>query len=119
MAPLCYLTFDETGLITRANLTACGLLGIERSRFVKKPFALFVHPESQDTFYFHIRKVLEATARQTYQLVLKRKGGPLTQTPRSPTSSIPQDGGPRHDGGRHRHGFNNILAVIIGFTELG
>ena len=77
LAPLGYLTFDTTGLITRANLTACGLLGIERSLFVKKPFTLFVHPESQDTFYFHIRKVLETTARQTCQLVLKRNGGSL------------------------------------------
>ena len=77
LAPLGYLTFDKMGLITRANLTACGLLGSERSLFVKKPFALFVHPESQDTFYFHIRKVLETTARQTCQLVPKRKGGSL------------------------------------------
>ena len=52
-APVGYLTFDKTGLITRANLTACGLLGIERSLLVKKPFTLFVHPESQDLFYFH------------------------------------------------------------------
>ena len=50
-APVGYLTFDGTGLVTRANLTACGLLGIERSLLIKKPFALFIHPESQDLFY--------------------------------------------------------------------
>ena len=74
-APVGYLTFDKRGLITRANLTACGLLGIERSRLVKKPFTLFVHPESQDLFYFHKQKVLETTTAQTCQLVLKRKDG--------------------------------------------
>ena len=74
-APVGYLTFDKMGLITRANLTACGLLGIERSLFVEKPFALFVHPESQDLFYLHMQKVLETTTTQTCQLVLKGKDG--------------------------------------------
>jgi PAS domain S-box-containing protein len=77
LAPVGYLTLSKTGLITRANLTACGLLGGERILLLKKPFTLFVHPESQDTFYFHIRKALETTTRQTCQLVLKRKAGSL------------------------------------------
>ena len=74
-APVGYLTFDARGLVTRANLTACGLLGIERSLLVEKPFALFIHPESQDLFYLHKQKVLETTTTQTCQLVLKRKDG--------------------------------------------
>ena len=74
-APVGYLTFDKTGLITRANLTACGLLGVERSLLVKKPLNLFIHPESQDPFYLHKQKVLETTTTQTCQLVLKRKDG--------------------------------------------
>jgi PAS domain S-box-containing protein len=76
-APVGYLTFDKMGLITRANLTATGLLGIARSLLVKAPFTLFIHPESQDIFYFHTRKVLETTTTQTCQLVLKRKDGTL------------------------------------------
>jgi PAS domain S-box-containing protein len=79
-APVGYLTFDKMGLITGANLTACGLLGIERSLLVKKPFTLFVHPESQDIFYFHKQKVLETTTAQTCQLVLKRKDGTFLDT---------------------------------------
>ena len=74
-APVGYLTFDKTGLVTRANLTACSLLGIERSRFVKKPFALFVHPESQDAFYLCKQKALETTTTQTCRLVMKRNNG--------------------------------------------
>ena len=74
-APVGYLTFDKTGLVTRANLTACSLLGIERSRFVKKPFALFVHPKSQDAFYFCKQQALGTTATQTCQLVMKRNKG--------------------------------------------
>jgi PAS domain S-box-containing protein len=74
-APVGYLTFDKIGHVTRANLTACGLLGIERSILVKKPFTLFVHPESQDLFYLHKRKVVETTAAQTCELLLKKKDG--------------------------------------------
>ena len=69
------MTFNEKGLVTRANLTATGLLGIERSLILEKPFALFVHPVSQDTFYFHLRRVLEAATTQSCQLVLKKKDG--------------------------------------------
>ena len=76
-APVGYLTFDGRGLITRANLTATGLLGIVRSLLVKTPFILFVDPESQDTFYFHKQKVFGTTATQSCQLVLKRKDGTL------------------------------------------
>jgi len=74
-APVGYLTFDKLGLITRANLTACGLLGIERSFLVKRPLALFARPGSEDLFYFHKQKVLESSAMQTCELALKRKDG--------------------------------------------
>jgi signal transduction histidine kinase len=119
LAPLGYLTFDKMRLITRANFTACGLLAIERSLFVKKPFALFVHPESQDTFYFHIRKVLETTARQTCQLVLKRKGGPLTQRLEAQLRRSHKMEALGTMAAGMAHDFNNILAAILGFTELG
>ncbi len=75
-APVGYLTFDERGLISRVNLTAADLLGIERSLLAEKPFAAFIHPESQDLFYLHRQKVAKTTTTQTCQLVLKRsKGG--------------------------------------------
>jgi PAS domain S-box-containing protein len=74
-APVGYFTFDKTGLITRANLTACGLLGIERSLLAKKPFSLFIHPDCQNEFYFHLRSVRESTTAKTCQLGCKRKDG--------------------------------------------
>ena len=74
-APVGYLTFDVSGLVARANLTACGLLGIERSLLVKKPFAVFIHPDYKDFFYAHKQNVLKATTKETCQLVLKRKDG--------------------------------------------
>jgi PAS domain S-box-containing protein len=71
--PVGYLTFDKMGLVTRANLTACSLLGTERSVLIKAPFTLFVHPEARDLFYFHTQKVLKTKTSQICQLLLKSK----------------------------------------------
>ena len=71
------MTFDEKGLITKANLTATSLLGIEMSLLVKTPFVLFIRSGSQDVFYSHLQKVLETTTTQTCQLLLKRKNSTL------------------------------------------
>ena len=45
-SPVGYLTLDKKGLVTRANLTACSLLGIKRSLLLEKPFSGFVLPSS-------------------------------------------------------------------------
>ena len=45
-------------LVLDMNLTATRLLGIERTFLLKKPFSALIAPESQDTFYLHIRQVL-------------------------------------------------------------
>jgi PAS domain S-box-containing protein len=74
-APVGYLTFDEKGIITKANLTAASLLGIERSFLVKTPFINFVHPESHHPFYLYTQNVLKAAITLTCQLVLQRKNG--------------------------------------------
>ena len=74
-SPVGYLTLDKKGLVTRANVTACSLLGIERSLLLKKPFSGFVLPEFDGVFYLHKQKVLETTITQTCELALKRKDG--------------------------------------------
>ena len=74
-APVGYLTFDEKGLISELNLTAARLLGIERSFLVNKPFSSFIQRELQDRFYLHLQEVLETSAKQICELVLKKKDG--------------------------------------------
>ena len=151
-APVGYLTIDKAGLVTRANLTACGLLGIERSLLVRKPFVLFIHPESQDLFYLHKQKALEGTVIETCQLVLKREDGAFFEAQlqsiavqvsgQAAVNSVLTDITERIRADRERehlqsrlreaqkfealgtlaggvaHDFNNILAAIVGFTEL-
>ena len=74
-APVGYLTFDEKGLISELNLTAAQLLGIERTFLVGKPFSSSIQREFQDRFYLHLQEVLESPAKQTCELVLKKKDG--------------------------------------------
>jgi PAS domain S-box-containing protein len=76
-APVGYLTFDARGLVMEMNLTAAGLLAAERGRIVNEPFAGFVHPDSQDTFYLHRQEVLKTAGKHSCELVLKRKDGSL------------------------------------------
>ena len=74
-APVGYLTFDEKGLISELNLTAARLLGIERIFLLNKPFSSFIQRGFQDRFYLHLQEVLESSAKQTCELVLKKKDG--------------------------------------------
>ena len=74
-APVGYLALDETGMISDLNLTAAGLLGIEKKSLIDKPFTLFIQAESQDTFYLHRQEVLKSSTKQTCDLVLKKSGG--------------------------------------------
>ncbi|MBT7618901.1 MAG: PAS domain S-box protein [Calditrichaeota bacterium] len=73
MAPVGYLTFNEKGLITEANLTSCTMLGIEKSVFKGLGFSNFTDEESQDDFYLHRRQVIETKTQQTCELTLVRK----------------------------------------------
>ena len=74
-APVGYLTFDEKGLISELNLTAARLLGMERTFLINKPLSSFIQPELQDRFYLHVQDVLASPAKQTCELVLKKKNG--------------------------------------------
>jgi len=72
-APVGYFTFDKNGLILEANLTGTGLLGIERSHLIKKPFSQYIGKDNQDIFFLHRRKVFDTKERQTCEVKIKRK----------------------------------------------
>lgn len=72
--PVGYLTFDETGRILEANLTASKLLGVARVSLMKKPFTLFVQPESKIPFRFFLEKIFSEKSKQTCELkILKNE----------------------------------------------
>src|SRR6059058_6012802 len=44
LAPVGYFSLDVSGLILEVNLTGAALLGVERSRLIKRPLVRFVVP---------------------------------------------------------------------------
>jgi PAS domain S-box-containing protein len=64
-------------MIREANLTAASLLGVERGRLLNLPFSSFIALDDQDVFYLHRKKLLETGEKQSYELRLLKKDGPL------------------------------------------
>ena len=74
-APIGYFTFDKNGLILDVNLTGANKLGIERQFLIKRPFSLYITPESKDIFYLHLRQVFMTNIRRTCEIKLAGKDG--------------------------------------------
>jgi len=72
LAPVGYMTLSEQGLILEANLTAANLLGVDRSRLVKKPVTHFIVPEDEDVYYLHRKHLFETGARQVCEIRFRR-----------------------------------------------
>ena len=75
-APVGYFTLDQEGVICEANLTCASLLGLERSRFVKRRFGLFVCPDGLASFNAFLKKVFKSKARELCELSILREGQP-------------------------------------------
>jgi PAS domain S-box-containing protein len=50
-APVGYITITRDGLINEINLTGSGLLGIDRTKLLKRRFSQFVAPDDKDRWY--------------------------------------------------------------------
>ena len=74
-APVGYFTVNVEGMILEVNLTGAGLLEVERSLLIGKPFSRFITRDTQDIFYLHRRDLLEIKAPRTFELRLKRTDG--------------------------------------------
>ncbi len=72
-APIGYFTFDKNGLIIDVNLTGAHKLDVERSFLIKKPFSLYIVPDSKNVFYSHLRQAFKTEGRQTCELKLVDK----------------------------------------------
>jgi PAS domain S-box-containing protein len=69
-APVGHLTLDRDGLITEANLTAAGQLGIERARLVGRRFARQVAALDQDRWHRHALAQGRSDAPSRIELLL-------------------------------------------------
>jgi PAS domain S-box-containing protein len=75
-APTAYFTIDHDGVVRAANLTAAGLLGIERSRLIGCRFTLFVAVENRQLFSDFLGKVFASRGKASCELVLTTESNP-------------------------------------------
>lgn len=74
LAPVGYATFDGQSVIREINLTAAGMLGVERARLLGVPFQLHLVRADLARFREHLQGL--AQQRGTVEVRLVRKGGP-------------------------------------------
>ncbi|MGZ4953607.1 MAG: PAS domain-containing sensor histidine kinase [Methylobacter sp.] len=74
-APVGYLTLTREGLIAEINLTAAGLLGVDRLGLLNRLFSAFVTPQDGDLWHLFFVGALKHNNRQTIELTLKRNDG--------------------------------------------
>ncbi len=74
-APAGYLTLNHDGMIDEVNLPGAALLGVERSRLLRRRFAPFVAPEDRDRWYRHFLAVLGIDNKLSCELALRHGEG--------------------------------------------
>ena len=74
-APLGYITLTEKALISRANLTASVLLGIDRTKLVTARFRKWVAPDDHETWDRYFRDLQMSDEKRTVTLLLVRSDG--------------------------------------------
>jgi len=75
LAPVGYLTISDKGIIMRANLTACTMLGADRRELIKKRFSECIAINDQDVYYLKMKLLVETDVPQQYDLRLIKKDG--------------------------------------------
>jgi len=74
-APVGYFTLGPDGTIGQVNITGASLLGIERSKLVRRNLGRFVAPAESGQWDQHFQSVLQSVEKQTCELMFKRADG--------------------------------------------
>jgi PAS domain S-box-containing protein/putative nucleotidyltransferase with HDIG domain len=77
LAPVGYCTLSEAGVILQTNLTACTMLGIERSALVKQVFSSYIFSDDRDGFYLMSKELRKSGSTQSLELRLVKQDDPL------------------------------------------
>jgi PAS domain S-box-containing protein len=77
LAPVGYVTLSEKGLILEANLTAATLLGVARGVLVRRTLSGFILKEDQDTYYLHLKQLLETDMPQVCEMRFQDRNGKM------------------------------------------
>jgi PAS domain S-box-containing protein len=106
-APVGYLTVDEQWKITRANLAAAKLCGLDSGDMVGRRIEKLVMPESRDACYKHLHNVAVTQSKQRCELRLRAPDDSeiWAQMETSPV------------GGTHEEGSDAYRVVITDVTD--
>jgi PAS domain S-box-containing protein len=74
-APVGYFTLGPDGTIGQVNITGASLLGIERSKLVRRNLGRFLAPDESGQWDQHFQSVLQSAEKQTCELMFKRADG--------------------------------------------
>jgi hypothetical protein len=69
-APVGYLTLARDGSVLQVNLTGARLLGVERSRLLRRPFQSLVTEGTRADFYDFLAKVFSSQVRKTCEIAI-------------------------------------------------
>ena len=75
LAPVGYLTINESATILEANLAAAGMLGVPRNRLLRRRLSAFFAPEGMDTWYSLKRALSDPAQNRTCNLQVRRDDG--------------------------------------------
>ena len=73
--PIGYLTLGSDGVIDEVNLAGAALLGEERSKLIRRRFALFVAPEDGESWHRYLLNTQNSSDRQSCELAIRRGDG--------------------------------------------
>ena len=71
-APIGYLVLDEKGVIENINLTACTMMGTERSLIKGKPFSAYMSGRESGKLFLKLREAYESEVLKPFDVQIKR-----------------------------------------------
>ncbi|MEJ2052718.1 MAG: PAS domain S-box protein [Calditrichaceae bacterium] len=74
-APVGYISINNRGIVTEANLEAARLMGNERRFIIKSPLTRFIIPEHRNRFTSHFNDLLENGSAKTCEIGLLKPDG--------------------------------------------
>ncbi len=72
LAPVGYVTVNEQGLITEANLTAATLLGAVRHELRHQLMSRFIDPQDQAQYHLRLTRLMQTSEPQTFELHMRQ-----------------------------------------------
>ncbi len=72
LAPVGYLSLNDSGVIEEANQTMAGMLGLTRGRMVHQPLSAFILAADQDAYFLHTNALKTSGTPQVAEVRLKR-----------------------------------------------